>query len=826
MENKYELLKNDYKEIDGQRVYRIRALRDFMYDPNDSGHLHPGVRKGMLGGYIQSERNLSHEGDCWIGSPGAAEETIVYGISRVEGDGMVRGDIQVKDTYITGFVDGKRSVIEESKILDNAWVHNFYDGKILGCHISGNANIRYGGELVNSVFADDANIVGGQGLQVRNSEIKGQSSVISIEPNHAPRLENAFLSDRAMARENAAVLNSTISGNGAVGGEAVVSDSYVAGYAGVGGKANVDNSVVIGKALVYGDAHVSHSKVQDTVRIYRGAVVEQSVIAGDARITGDAVVRNFKTKEIAFTETVDTGVHDAEQMALSAAPAPEKSRIEEICYISPSMKHRVETEDGRHVPSYAIYTKQKDNSLAGYKTKRGSTMDNDLIVSGVEVSAPDGMEKEFKAAVRDIVVRIADTDKALSEKLHAEWLDYSKDSVARNGLVLPDTKEEYGYSVYGHPDGENREMDIRFDHKFRNHEKIPGFFYGDKQFYSSDMYGRSLFHEQQLTFILDGKKFAEVLKEEYGLDVRVRNVEFACLSENHGYDIVSSEVRPSLVKGKENMIPVENSLAGYKINILAYCDTLEEAKRSAGENGYTNIVVENVEKKYELAMDEAACVMFGKKHYRIRALRDIPVHGIPAGRVGGFVESEKNLSQEGDCWVAHDALVTGDACVTDNAVVSGRATVMEQAKIQKDAQVSGYVVVTGNAVVGEHALVTGNAVVMDEAKVLSTAYICGDAQVCGKSKIGNATVKDRAVVMDSFVWGEAHISGDAVVVNNARLHNGIKLIGYDYAEGNMPVQEQSGAIKKLFHNTRTERKKKPFERNRTAGKEMKPNVRK
>ena len=53
------------------------------------------------------------------------------------------------------------------------------------------------------------------------------------------------------------------------------------------------------------------------------------------------------------------------------------------------------------------------------------------------------MEKDFKAAVRDIVVRIADTDKALSEKLHAEWLDYSKDSVARNGLVLPDEGMNY-----------------------------------------------------------------------------------------------------------------------------------------------------------------------------------------------------------------------------------------------------------------------------------------------------------------------------------------------------------------------------------------------
>jgi len=180
-------------------------------------------------------------------------------------------------------------------------------------------------------------------------------------------------------------------------------------------------------------------------------------------------------------------------------------------------------------------------------------MDNDLVVSGVEVSAPEGMEKEFRDAVRDIVVRIADMDRALSEKLHAEWLDYSRDSVARNGLVLPDTEEDFGYSVYGYPDGKGREMDIRFDQKLRNYEKIPGFFYADKQYYTSDMFGRSLFLEQQATFVLDGKKFAEVLKEEYGLDVRVRDVEFARLSENRGYDIVFSEVRPSLVKVKENI---------------------------------------------------------------------------------------------------------------------------------------------------------------------------------------------------------------------------------------------------------------------------------
>lgn len=78
---------------------------------------------------------------------------------------------------------------------------------------------------------------------------------------------------------------------------------------------------------------------------------------------------------------------------------------------------------------------------------------------------------------------------------------------------------------------------------------------------------------------------------------------------------------------------------------------------------------------------------------------------------------------------------------------------------------------------------------------------------------------NRTETADDRRQFQGDISGDAVVVNNARLHNGIKLVGHDYAEGNMPVQEQSGAIKKLFHNTRTER-------NRTSGKEMKPNVRK
>lgn len=37
------------------RFFRIRALRDFS-----------NVKAGDVGGFVTSEKNLSHKGDCWV----------------------------------------------------------------------------------------------------------------------------------------------------------------------------------------------------------------------------------------------------------------------------------------------------------------------------------------------------------------------------------------------------------------------------------------------------------------------------------------------------------------------------------------------------------------------------------------------------------------------------------------------------------------------------------------------------------------------------------------------------------------------------------------
>ena len=75
--------------------------------------------------------------------------------------------------------------------------------------------------------------------------------------------------------------------------------------------------------------------------------------------------------------------------------------------------------------------------------------------------------------------------------------------------------------------------------------------------------------------------------------------------------------------------------------------------------------------------------------HRIEALIDIPYAKVKAGDKGGFIESEENLSQEGDCWVGDDARVSGNAQVSGNAKVSGHAQVSGHARVSGNAEVSG-----------------------------------------------------------------------------------------------------------------------------------------
>lgn len=90
--------------------------------------------------------------------------------------------------------------------------------------------------------------------------------------------------------------------------------------------------------------------------------------------------------------------------------------------------------------------------------------------------------------------------------------------------------------------------------------------------------------------------------------------------------------------------------------------------------------------KYEIT--EKTTITNGKVLKRIRSLKDFD--NVKKGQYGGYVESERNLSQKGSCWVNGLACVYEDALVCEDAMVSGSSIISGKAIIGGSASASRY----------------------------------------------------------------------------------------------------------------------------------------
>ena len=100
-----------------------------------------------------------------------------------------------------------------------------------------------------------------------------------------------------------------------------------------------------------------------------------------------------------------------------------------------------------------------------------------------------------------------------------------------------------------------------------------------------------------------------------------------------------------------------------------------------------------MEIKYKLT--EESIDFRGTTLYRIEALKDFV--DVKKSDKGGYVESENNLSQEGNCWVYDNAKIYDRAEVRGDAKVCGDAQVYENAKVFGNAQVSGSAEIKNNS---------------------------------------------------------------------------------------------------------------------------------
>lgn len=118
------------------KTYRIQALKDIE-------NTHAFIKKGDVGGWVQSTDNLSQEGTCWI-----FDNAIVFNDAKVLDDAVIAENAIVGNSAIVrNFAEVKGGAI----IVNNA--------EISGCAtIQGNAIVDGNAKVQNNAFVKDAKI--------------------------------------------------------------------------------------------------------------------------------------------------------------------------------------------------------------------------------------------------------------------------------------------------------------------------------------------------------------------------------------------------------------------------------------------------------------------------------------------------------------------------------------------------------------------------------------------------------------------------------------------------------------------------------------------
>ena len=138
------------------------------------------------------------------------------------------------------------------------------------------------------------------------------------------------------------------------------------------------------------------------------------------------------------------------------------------------------------------------------------------------------------------------------------------------------------------------------------------------------------------------------------------------------------------------------------------------------------------------------------KLHRIRALTDVGTD-VHKGDLGGFVETEDNLDQEGFAWIGKDAIACEDSYIGGDAILADSAVARDSAYVGNNAVIADHAVVQDNAIVCDGLLtgkscVCGYAVIRQDEQTLCAPIIDGSARVYGEIS-GNVVCRGNAVVL-------------------------------------------------------------------------------
>ena len=117
-------------------------------------------------------------------------------------------------------------------------------------------------------------------------------------------------------------------------------------------------------------------------------------------------------------------------------------------------------------------------------------------------------------------------------------------------------------------------------------------------------------------------------------------------------------------------------------------------------------------------MDTDKCVILT----RVVALRDIdtPKGIVKKGTLGGYVVSNHNLSQDGECWIGENSRAYGQAKVSENALLTSEAIISD------DVNIMGFAIIDDQSIIKENATITGNCHTKNNTRIDGNVYLTGN----------------------------------------------------------------------------------------------------
>lgn len=160
--------RNSKKTKEKVKVHQICAAKDFSCPLQNGGF--KLIKKGTLGGCIQSESNLSQKGSCWIDYL-----SLVIDNAKIEGDVQLENSMVFDSTIIKDKVysimsefSGNSRIESSSFIVDSIINNNCYitdSSKIYNSHLWGDS------EIYNSIIN---HCICGDYVRISHSEITNQ----------------------------------------------------------------------------------------------------------------------------------------------------------------------------------------------------------------------------------------------------------------------------------------------------------------------------------------------------------------------------------------------------------------------------------------------------------------------------------------------------------------------------------------------------------------------------------------------------------------------------------------------------------------------------